>query len=66
MPNEIETLRAFPAKRRVEAVELPDGRWLAASTDHASIIGEGVDLENAIVDLYDQAEQWTESRGRDQ
>lgn len=49
--NEIESLNQFPARRRVSAVELPDGRWVMASSDQPALIIEADCFEEAYLDL---------------
>lgn len=66
MPNEVETLRKMPAKRRIEAIETPAGEWLAAGSDDPNLMGSGPTFEDAAIDLFTQAEQIGERSTRDQ
>ena len=55
--SELATLRALPTRRRYEVIETAEGRWLAASSEHANIIGEGCEVEDALVNLFEQLER---------
>lgn len=55
-PWELDTLNQFPARRRVSAVELPDGRWMMASSDQPALIVEADCFEDAYLDLEEARE----------
>lgn len=53
--GEIENLRRLPG-RRIEAVEVGGGKWLAASSEWPNLLGEGYTFEDAAIDLFEQVE----------
>lgn len=56
LQGELSTLNQRPARRRVSAVELPDGRWLMSSSDQPALIVEADCFEEAYLDLEEARE----------
>lgn len=56
-----EVMNKFPEdeqiKTRLEAVETIAGKWLARSSDEPEAFGEGVTVEDSLVDLFEKIDQ---------